>query len=160
VIFVTIGSMFPFDRLVQCVDRIAQRMPQETFFAQIGDGAYEPKHMEFARLLSRRDFMEKLRSAKLMVAHAGMGSVISALEIGTPIVMLPRRAGLAEVNTDHQLATAHWLQGRPNLHVCFEDEDLGRVIGEALQARQAEAAVDRTAPKEFTDKIRQFIDAA
>jgi len=160
VIFVTIGSMMPFDRLVRSADAAAAAMPKEPFFAQIGDGTYEPQHMGFARMLSRRDFMDKLRSAKLLVAHAGMGSVISALEVGTPIVMLPRRAALGEVNTDHQLATARWLEGRPNLHVCLEDEDLGAVIAKALKARGKGGAVDRTAPKAFTDKIRQFIDAA
>ncbi|MBS0333554.1 MAG: glucuronosyltransferase [Proteobacteria bacterium] len=159
-IFVTIGSMFPFDRLVRSVDAIAQRMPQETFFAQIGDGAYEPVHMEFARMLSRRDFMDKLRSANLLVAHAGMGSVISALEVGVPIVMLPRKASLGEVNTDHQLATARWLDGRPGLDVCFEDEDLGDVIARAVTADRKDRVMDRTAPQAFTDKIRQFIHAS
>jgi UDP-N-acetylglucosamine transferase subunit ALG13 len=160
VIFVTIGSMMPFDRLVRCADEVAATMPKEPFFAQIGDGEYEPQHMDFARMLNRRDFMEKLRTAKLLVAHAGMGSVISALEVGTPIVMLPRRAALGEVNTDHQLATARWLEGRTNLHVCFEDADLDQVIGKALKARGKGGSMDRTAPKAFTDKIRQFIDAA
>jgi len=151
--------MFPFDRLVQRVDLIASQMPEETFFAQIGDGAYEPRHMGYARLLSRSDFMTNLRSAKLVVAHAGMGSVLSALEVAKPIVVVPRRARLGEVNTDHQLATARWLQGRPGLHVCLEDEDLGRVVGMALQSTQPTTGLASTAPREFTDKIRQFIDA-
>ena len=152
--------MFPFDRLVRCADRSAAELPRETFFAQIGNGAYEPTRMEYARWLSRRDFMDRLRSAKLIVAHAGMGSILSALEVGAPIVVLPRKASLGEVNTDHQLATARWLQGRPNLHVCFEDEELGRVIGRALETSRRSGALGSTAPREFTDKIRQFIDAA
>ena len=159
-IFVTIGSMFPFDRLVRRMDEIAQTLPGESIFAQIGEGTFEPSHMEFARMLSRRDFMDKLKAAKLLVAHAGMGSVISAMEVGVPIVLLPRQAKWGEVNTDHQIATARWLQGRPDMHVCFEDEDLGGVVRAALAAGRPTGVVNRTAPKPFTDKIRQFIAEA
>ncbi len=159
-IFVTIGSMFPFDRLVRRMDEVAAATPEETFFAQVGEGGFEPAHMAYARMLSRTDFMAKLRAAKLLVAHAGMGSIISAMEVGVPIVVLPRQARWGEVNTDHQVATARWLEGRPDMHVCFEDEDLPAVVAAALKARRPDAVVDRTAPKAFTDKIAQFIAAA
>lgn len=152
--------MFSFDRLIQAVDSIAEAAEPESFFAQIGEGTYLPRHMPYARMLSRRDFMDKLKAADLLVAHAGMGSVISAMEVGTPIVMLPRRAAMGEVNTDHQLATARWLEGRPGLHVCFEDDRLKATIDAAMAQRQAGGIMNRTAPPEFIDKLRQFIATA
>jgi len=160
VIFVTIGSMFPFDRLVRRMDEVAQAMPQESFFAQIGDGEFLPQHMDYARMLDRRAFLEKLKAAKLLVAHAGMGSVISALEAGTPMLLLPRQAKWAEVNTDHQVATARWLQGRQDIRICFEDADLPAAVAAALEAPPADRVMSRTAPKDFTDKLKQFISAA
>jgi UDP-N-acetylglucosamine transferase subunit ALG13 len=160
VIFVSIGSMFPFDRLIRCVDEIAPTRAAESFFAQIGDGTYEPRNMAFARMLSRREFMDKLKESKLLLAHAGMGSIISALEVGTPVLVLPRRAALGEVNTDHQLATARWLEGRPGISVCFEDADLPAALDQALAGAAAGQTMDRTAPPEFIDRIRQFIAVA
>jgi UDP-N-acetylglucosamine transferase subunit ALG13 len=159
-IFVSIGSMFPFDRLVRLMDEIAPQLAGETCFAQIGDGAYEPRNMGFARMLSRREFMDKLKAARLLVAHAGMGSVISAMEVGTPVVLLPRRAQWGEVNTDHQLATARWLAGRPGLHVCLEDADLRATIESALKARAGGTEMAKSAPPEFIGRLRDFIAAS
>jgi UDP-N-acetylglucosamine transferase subunit ALG13 len=96
----------------------------------------------------------------LLLAHAGMGSIISALEVGTPTLVLPRRAALGEVNTDHQLATARWLEGRPGIHVCFEEADLPAALDRALASAAAGDAVTRTAPPEFIARVRQFITAA
>ena len=44
-IFVTIGSMFPFDRLIRAMDAFAQANPGTEILAQIGTGDYVPAHM-------------------------------------------------------------------------------------------------------------------
>ena len=159
-IFVTIGSLFPFDRMVRRMDEIAPTMPGETFFAQIGDGGYEPRNMDFARLVPRREFIEKVKASKLIVAHAGMGSVISAMELGRPIILLPRIFELGEHTTDHQMATARWLEGRPGVQVCFDDADLPAFIERALGASGASEKMSKTAPEDFVAKIRGFIASA
>ena len=41
-IFVTIGSALPFDRLVQAMDDWARDNPGEDILAQTGDGVFEP----------------------------------------------------------------------------------------------------------------------
>jgi UDP-N-acetylglucosamine transferase subunit ALG13 len=159
-IFVTIGSMFPFDRLVRLVDDLVADFPEETFFAQIGDGTYEPRNMPFVRMLPRREFMAQLRGSRVLVAHAGMGSVISAMEVGKPIALLPRRAKLGEVNTDHQVATARWLKGRQGIHVGLEDHELKAALTGALQESADHVEMSRTAPEEFIGKLKKFIWAA
>lgn len=159
-IFVTIGSLFPFDRLVRRMDELALSMPGETFFAQIGDGGYEPVNMPFARLLSRGEFTAKLHEADVIVAHAGMGSVITAMEIGKPIVLLPRVLEWGEHTTDHQMATARWLQGRPGIHVCMDDADLPATIEAARAAAGGAGTMQRSAPAPFVKKIRDFIASA
>ena len=44
-IFVTIGSMFPFDRMIRVMDDWAARNASQETFAQIGTGSYEPTHI-------------------------------------------------------------------------------------------------------------------
>ncbi len=92
-IFVTIGAVFPFDRLVRLVDELAPSLPGEQFFAQIGKGGYEPRNMPFTRFIPAAAFRERLKACKLIVGHAGMGTVLSGLENAKPVVLLPRRAG-------------------------------------------------------------------
>ena len=52
-IFVTVGSALPFDRLVQFLDErlSAETGIEETFFAQIGSGHYVPSNFESIRYL-------------------------------------------------------------------------------------------------------------
>jgi UDP-N-acetylglucosamine transferase subunit ALG13 len=159
-ILVTIGSLFPFDRLVTLADAIAASMPERSFFCQIGEGRYEPVNMPFARMMPARDFQQKIAEAELIVAHAGMGSVISAMEASKPIVILPRRMELGEHTTDHQMATARWLMGRPGVQVVMEDADLAPTISAALSGSAGAAPIPTAAPQDFINKIRDFIEHA
>jgi len=159
VIFVTIGSMFPFDRLIRYMDQWALAHPGQEVFAQIGDGSYEPKHMPWARMVTPSEFEDRVRSASLIVAHAGMGSIITAMETGKPIIVLPRRAVDREHTTDHQLHTASWLKGKPGIQVVTSDEELDRAI-ELLTSATEHGELGRLskrAPEQFTARIRQFL---
>ena len=79
VIFVTIGSMFPFDRMIRAMDAWAADAGQgEEILAQIGDGAFEPRHMTWVRRLDRPDYAAAVARSRLVVAHAGIGSIVSA----------------------------------------------------------------------------------
>jgi UDP-N-acetylglucosamine transferase subunit ALG13 len=158
VIFVTIGSLFPFDRLIRLMDDLAPRWPGETFFAQTGDGGYQPRNMDFARSLPAPAFAAKLRESRLLVAHAGMGSVISALEARRPVVVLPRDMALLEHTTDHQMATARWLSGKRGIHVAMDEAALPGTIDAALASDDFKAGMSTSAPPEFLAKIRDFIE--
>ena len=156
-IFVTIGSMFPFDRLIRGMDGWAAGNPEAEILAQIGTGAYEPAHMPWVRRLDQGEFSRTVARADLVVAHAGMGSVITADEFGKPIVILPRLRDQGEHTTDHQLATATWLRDKPGIHVADRDEDLGPRIAEALAAAAPGPRFAPAASPELLARIRQYI---
>ncbi|MHB8790236.1 MAG: glycosyltransferase [Desulfobulbaceae bacterium] len=109
-IFVTVGGQMPFDRLIQAVDDWAFTNKGAICFAQIGLGGWRPRNMEWVELLSPPDFREKLENSSLVVAHAGMGTILSALEIGKKLIVVPRRGHLHETRNDHQVATAKRLE--------------------------------------------------
>jgi UDP-N-acetylglucosamine transferase subunit ALG13 len=156
-IFVTIGSMFPFDRLVRAMDEWAAAGPGPLdLVAQIGEGSYRPAHMRWVKSLERADYARTVAEAELVVAHAGMGSVITAGEHGKPIVLLPRRAGLGEHTNDHQVDTARWLRGRPGLWVADTETDLPAAIAAARADGGARASLGTTAPAAFLERIRRF----
>src|SRR4051794_31546743 len=89
VIFVTVGAQMPFDRLVQCVDRWAQSHDRHDVFAQIGSGSQRPGYIRWAEFLNPSEFRQHVAQANVVVAHAGMGSIITALELGKPILVMP-----------------------------------------------------------------------
>lgn len=73
-IFVTVGSMFGFDRLIKAMDFWAKKNSDISVFAQVGEGRYVPEHIRWTRLLSPPEFKATVASSRLIVAHAGMGS--------------------------------------------------------------------------------------
>ncbi|HMM55704.1 MAG TPA: glycosyltransferase [Candidatus Desulfobacillus sp.] len=160
-IFVTVGSMMPFDRLVAAADAWAAASGREAF-AQIGEGRYLPRHMEYTRRLAPGAFAARLRVAELIVAHAGMGSVISALEAGKPIVVMPRRSADREVTTDHQLHTTKWLTGKPGVHVAANEDDLAaaieRALAELARNEGRPPPLPQAAQAEFLARVRGFLE--
>jgi len=129
VIFVTVGTQLPFDRLVQAVDSWAgaSEAPNPSF-AQIGDGTYQPRHLEWARYLSEDTFRAKMMEASLIVSHAGIGNLLLALQFRKPIVVMPRRLALGEHRNDHQAATANWLRQWPGVTVADDAAALVEVL--------------------------------
>ncbi|WP_419815546.1 glycosyltransferase [Glacieibacterium sp.] len=157
-IFVSVGSMMPFDRLVQAVDAWAAAHPGTPVLAQIGNGKFEPRHAKFVRLMPVADYRRAVAEASLFVAHAGMGSIITAIEAGKPLLMLPRLQALGEHNTDHQLATVRNVGNRAGLHHVLTDAELGPAIDALLgQPGEAPAPISAFASEELLGNVRDFV---
>ena len=160
-VFVSVGSMMPFDRLTRAMDEWAAAHPQVPVEIQIGRGKYEPRRASFVRLMPVDQYRQRVASARLFVAHAGMGSIISAIEAGKPLLMLPRLQAQGEHHTDHQLATAASIGARPGLHVATDAADLqARATALLADSGAPPAPISRFADPAFTARIRAFIEAS
>lgn len=119
-IFATVGTQLPFDRLVRALDEWARANPGIEVFAQVGRGGYEPRYMGWAHDLHPREFRDRLEACDAIVAHAGMGTIISAVELGKRVIVMPRRAALGEHRNEHQLATVARLGHLQGLEVVHD----------------------------------------
>lgn len=131
-IFVTVGSNQPFDRLIQTVDAWAKAHPSVDVFAQIGSGDFEPSHLRYTRSMSPADFRAELEAAEIIVAHVGMGTIISALELGKLLVLMPRRVAYHEHTSDHQCDDLEWLRQREGLFVAMTERDFEGAMTKAM----------------------------
>ena len=113
-IFVTVGTQLPFDRLVRTVDDWAGRTGRDDVFAQIGPSEYVPRHMESAVGLDPAQFRARMEQAEFIVAHAGMGTIINALRMEKTLVVMPRKADLGE----HRAVT--FAEGGALAHLGFQ----------------------------------------
>ena len=134
-ILVTVGTQLPFDRLVGAVDSWAGGRSDIDGFAQIGAGA-APRHLTHAVSVDPDDFAGRLAAADLVVAHAGMGTILTALDLGKPVVVMPRRADLGEHRNEHQRATVARLAHLAALHVVEDAASLASTL-EGLLAPDA-----------------------
>ena len=161
-IFATVGSDLPFNRLVKHLDHWARDNPGQAVFAQVGrlgPTDYVPQTMQWVEMLTAEQFDQRCAEARLIVAHAGMGSIITAMATGTPIVILARRARLRETRSDHQLTTAERFKHRPGIFVATTEADLAVAINQALEMPEHSGAenLSEFAPSDLTDRLRRAI---
>ena len=150
--------MFAFDRFVRGVDEWAALHPDVPVEIQIGSGEYEPRHARFVRMMPPGLYARRIAEARLFVAHAGMGSIIGAIEAGKPLLMMPRRMDQGEHTTDHQFATVAKFRDREGLHVADDVEALHAAIDRLLASGSAAPApIDPFATPELLARVRGFI---
>lgn len=155
-IFVTAGTALPFDRMIKIVDAWAHQRGRRDVFAQIGVGGWEPENLPFANLLQPNEFAEKVRRASVVISHAGIGTILSALHYEKPILVIPKLARLGEHRNDHQMATAHRMKELGNVNVAFDDEELRHRL-DHLDELQAKARIGPFASKSLLNGIQSFI---
>jgi UDP-N-acetylglucosamine transferase subunit ALG13 len=158
VIFVTVGSQTPFDRLVRAVDTWARKRGVEGVRAQVGDGNYWPQHLDAVRELSPDEFRSEVMSAQLVVAHAGMGTVLTALELEKPLLLFPRRGDLRETRNYHQVATARKLAERPGIRVAFTEAELHAALD--VQDSSRPQPIRPFADPALLSTVRDFLESA
>jgi len=148
-LFLTTGTHEPFDRLVKAIDDWAYRRSDVEVFGQIAvrDGrTYLPRNFPWVRSLTAIEYRQQVEKSYLLVAHAGMGSIIAAMTACRPIVLLPRRGHLNETRNDHQFATAMKLRSKRGIHVAMDETELHQKLDEAWQLRLVSEDVSRIAP--------------
>lgn len=156
-IFVTVGGQLPFDRLVRAVDEWALASGRDDVFAQIGRTAYRPRHLEWTDFVAPEEFARRAREAACIVAHAGMGTIITALEYGKPLLVMPRRHALHEQRNDHQLATAERVRARGGIRVAMDEAELVREL-EGVDRLPPSERIAARASDELLQRLRSFVD--
>jgi UDP-N-acetylglucosamine transferase subunit ALG13 len=157
VIFVTVGTQLPFDRLILAVDGWAAAGGRPKVFAQIGPTELRPRNIEARPFISPAECRDLIRDADVVVAHAGMGTILSALELGTPVLVMPRRAALGEHRNDHQLATARWFVQQRSVSVAFDAAELVQKLDQ-IERLAVDAPISEYAGDGLIYALRSFID--
>lgn len=118
---VTLGTMrnYGFDRAVTRLQRVLP--PNVEVLWQVG-ATHRRNLPTGPAYLPPRDLESAMRSADVVVAHAGVGTAITALSAGKCPVLLPRRKRHGEHVDDHQVDIARALGSRGLAVVADADE--------------------------------------
>jgi UDP-N-acetylglucosamine transferase subunit ALG13 len=119
VILVVTGTQLPFPRLIGAMDALAPSL-KEPVIAQVGPDTTPRMHIETHAKLPPAQFETLFREARVIVAHAGVGSILSAKRLGRPLIVVPRRFDLGEHRNDHQQATAKELEGITGVRIAWD----------------------------------------
>lgn len=131
-ILVIVGTQLPFDRMTLAVDNWCGAGPSREVFAQIGPTPWRPRYMKYAEYLDPAEYRRRLSEATLLIAHAGMGSIIDALSAGKPIIIMPRRAEYGEHRNNHQMATVSRFARYPGVYVATDEHELRRLLDSGM----------------------------
>lgn len=147
-IFVTVGTQkFPMNRLIKKVDEIAEHYKTASsgersfentfeensfkgnlFFAQIGNTDYLPKNFPYERFLSQESFQDMVKRSKLIISHAGVGTMMSGILDGKKVVVVPRLKKFGEHVDDHQVEIAEAFQMKNCVIYCSQLEELEHIL--------------------------------
>ncbi len=154
-IFVTVGTQIPFDRLIGAVDSWAASVGRDDVFAQVGEGAKPTRHIRSVPSLAPGDFGSRFAKADAIVGHAGMGTILGALQHGKPLIVMPRRASLGEHRNEHQLATARRFRERGLVHVAMDEEELAVLLAR-IDSLECLGRIGDRASEELLSTLRKF----
>ena len=126
-ILVTTGTNEqPFDRLVRAAAALAEREPA---FVQYGSSREPHGSGEWVDFLSFDALAERMREARVVVCHAGVGSIMLARKCGHQPVVVPRRAKLGEAVDDHQLEMGRRLHEAGIVTLVEDEHELLAAVG-------------------------------
>ncbi|MHC4213033.1 MAG: PssE/Cps14G family polysaccharide biosynthesis glycosyltransferase [Planctomycetota bacterium] len=155
-IFLTVGTWrIGYDRLLKAIDGLVDTgVINEEIVAQIGYSSYEPKHMTVMRFCSPDEFTEMISKARIVISHAGMGTIIEAVKQTKPIIVVPRKSELGEVDNDHQFVTAKHLEKEGKVLVAYEVDDLP----EKTEQAKTFVPAPGQGSQDIINTVQEFID--
>lgn len=156
-IFLTVGTQFPFDRLVKEVDNAMDRgLVGDEIFAQIGQSSYQPRNFPAVSSLDKHAFDDKFRQASAIISHAGMGSITMAMEYQKPMLVMPRCKKFHEVVNDHQISIAKEYEKSGYILVAYTEDELADKLAE-LKTFVPKKRV--TQPEAVARRIKDYLNS-
>ncbi len=156
-IFATVGTQLPFDRLLSGLEKWASQNSGIPIFAQTGASRRRFEHMETVARLSQSDFLTRFKASRLVVSHAGMGTILSAAELGKPVILMPRRAKFGEHRTDHQQDTAREMAHLSNVTLVKDHQDLQAALDSFfVRGFQADLDTSNRQPRNLNPLLREI----
>jgi UDP-N-acetylglucosamine transferase subunit ALG13 len=121
------------------MDRIAAGTAEEIVI-QSGATTYRPRAARWFAYAGVDEMQRLTEAARVVVSHAGAGSILMSLRAGKPLIVMPRRKRYHEHGDDHQVELAMALGEAGALLVAHEEEQLAAKLAEAETFRPSVGA--------------------
>ena len=105
-IFITVGTVhqFQFKRLVKLVESVL--LTSDSVVWQVGNLESAIKNGQAHKEMTDTEFSKNIRSADVVISHAGVGSILNTLDAGKYPILIPRLSKHNEHIDDHQFEIA------------------------------------------------------
>ena len=124
-IFFTLGTEnYPFSRLIEVAEKLAVLRPDEEIFVQIGNHPEPPRGCRWERFLPFEKFSDCIAHARLVVSHAGAGTILTCAVHGRIPIVLKREWLRGEHIDDHQSQLARRMDELGHIVLTEDPEQL------------------------------------
>ncbi len=138
-----------FIRLLKEVEKcIDSGIIKEDVVAQIGNTDYSTEKMLIKKFYSQQEIEELIDKANLIIAHGGVGSIITCIKRNKKVIAVPRLKKYKEHVNDHQLQIVESLSQDGYIIGLKELEELDKAIKN----------IENFKPKEFISNTINMIN--
>jgi UDP-N-acetylglucosamine transferase subunit ALG13 len=156
-IFVTVGTNeAAFDRLLRHLDGIADG---EELVVQHGASSVRPSGATCLDFLPFDELSVLMRRARVVVTHAGVGSIVAALTNGKRPLVVPRLARYGEAVDDHQVPLARRLAGSGLVTLVEDVAELPQALAAAGAAEVGAVGMDERLVGDLRAFLRESVGA-
>jgi UDP-N-acetylglucosamine transferase subunit ALG13 len=127
VILVTVGTHHqPFTRLIGAL----RNLPSDELVVQYGHSPPPARHsaQEAVPFLDYDRLAALMDTADVVVTHAGVGTVLTALRMGHTPILVPRLERFAEHVDDHQAELTEMLEGTSRVIAVWDMDELAPAV--------------------------------
>lgn len=152
-ILITVGTArFNFNRLFKIIDELCEEkiIDGKEIIAQIGYTEYKPKHYKSFSLINSDDFNKYIEESKYIIAHAGVGTVVSSVQKNKKVIVFPRMEKYNEHVDDHQL----------ELSKLFKENNYAMIAKNKKELKECILKIDEFKPNKYKSnnkKINELI---
>ncbi|SFG51907.1 UDP-N-acetylglucosamine transferase subunit ALG13 [Priestia megaterium] len=125
-ILVAVGTQnFSFNRLLKMVDELIEdKVITDNVLGQLGYSTYQPIYYEGFDFKPEKEMTRLIECADIIVTHAGVGTITTALQLQKKIIVVPRLSQYGEHVDNHQLEIAQAYRQKEYIQLAQNKEEL------------------------------------
>lgn len=149
-IFVTLGTQDKtFERLLIKIDELIDKgVIQGDVIVQAGKTNYSSKNMKIFDFIELNRMNQYIEKCDYMISHAGVGTIMNAINHQKKIIAVARRAKFGEHENDHQV------------EITTKFSDFGYILGctEVEELEEKIKMIDQFKTKPYESNNQSFCD--
>jgi beta-1,4-N-acetylglucosaminyltransferase len=127
-IFVTVGTTYAFDNLVEAVDKMAPSI-KEKIIIQTGTSTHIPQNCDYFDF--KPNLKQYIQKASIVISHGGAGTSFEILTVGKKLISVEN----PDVNDSHQWDLLSKLEEEGYVIWCKDLHDLPKIIKKAKKMK-------------------------
>ena len=146
----------PFKRLLEAVEKAKkEKIIKDKVIAQIGCTIFKSEVIETFDYKEKEEIEKLIDKAKLIITHAGVGTIIECISKNKKVIVVPRRKKNGEHTNDHQLEITKEFEEKKYISAVYNLNKLSDVLREIDKFKPDKYVSNN---KHFKNKIKEYID--